>query len=280
MCATPVTRVSEYVEEVARIRDQFALQGEGIWFRGLKDSTFDLQPSFYRQTAAEEHFVVVDYMSLADPLLSDADRPRDESIKSQWQWYFLMQHYGAPTRLLDWTELPLAALYFAVRELRDPSARETLQGPPCVWLLDPGALNTFSIGEDNIVVPSGRFSREWLYRTSPEDRGGVKRRVARDFEYEGKPYSNRRPLAIYPVRQNRRILAQQGVFTVHGADDRALNVLFDWRDPVHRLERIEVDPSATEALLDQLQWLGVHELALFPELPALSEHVRRLHGIS
>lgn len=38
---------------------------------------------------------------------------------SDWEWMVIGQHFGLPTRILDWTENPLVALYFSIREKID-----------------------------------------------------------------------------------------------------------------------------------------------------------------
>jgi len=56
------------------------------------------------------------------------------------EWYFLMQHHGAPTRLLDWSEGSLAALYFAIRE-RGSKGDPNNGKDAAVFMLDPWWLN-------------------------------------------------------------------------------------------------------------------------------------------
>jgi hypothetical protein len=55
------------------------------------------------------------------------------TVESEWDEYFLMQHYGLPTRFLDWSESALVALYFAVGA--EPRRHEPSDA--AVWMLDP-----------------------------------------------------------------------------------------------------------------------------------------------
>ena len=69
----------------------------------------------------EEGVALEDFKRRAIPFVQRA--PEDN-----WQWLALAQHHGLPTRLLDWTENPLAAAFFA--------AFEHYQGDSAIYVLD------------------------------------------------------------------------------------------------------------------------------------------------
>ena len=89
-----------------------------IIYRGVSDSSFDLLPSVGRWKGPEGsriHFekqVFEDFKSRALGYLNIQPR-------NQWEWLFLAQHHGLPTRLLDWSSSPLVALRFALRDQKD-----------------------------------------------------------------------------------------------------------------------------------------------------------------
>lgn len=83
-------------------------------FRGQSDSTYNLLPGIARPKYLRDNIlkyeeeVISEFKRRATPFL-----PKSFNTKSDWEWLALAQHYKLPTRLLDWTENPLVALYFA-----------------------------------------------------------------------------------------------------------------------------------------------------------------------
>lgn len=93
----------------------------GRWsFRGQRDSRWSLMPSLLRPGVRlpdgdpkEHEKRVLAYLRRV--LSQDAALP--SAILEDEDWLLtLAQHYGIPTRLLDWTKDPLTALYFAAAD--------------------------------------------------------------------------------------------------------------------------------------------------------------------
>ena len=77
-----------------------------LYFRGEDDNSYILEPSIYRQgRIINEHKF---FNEAIDRCPEDFDR-----CETTFEKLVKMQHYGVPTRLLDITENPLIALYFA-----------------------------------------------------------------------------------------------------------------------------------------------------------------------
>jgi hypothetical protein len=106
-----------------------------LWFRGVHDATYSLVPRLYRgggdaaELLARERDMLDEFRSRSRPLL-------EGNVYSDWERLFVMQHYGVPTRLLDWSENAFFALYFAL------AAAERDRAPDAaVWVLDPARWN-------------------------------------------------------------------------------------------------------------------------------------------
>jgi hypothetical protein len=127
-----------------------------VLYRGQRVSSWKLLPKLARVSfrdqfapslrAAEER-LLEDFDRLARPHVPAAQR------WSKWDQLALAQHHGLPTRLLDWTTNPLAALWFAVRQPAEPSADGV------VWAFVTEGADYASEDEDPLSVRSTRVFR-------------------------------------------------------------------------------------------------------------------------
>lgn len=266
----PIKSIDEYLKIIKKETSQW-FEDEYLWFRGVSDTKYELIPSAYRKDielvilCGKQYTDDIEY-KLFTKFKREAIPYLEIQMNSDWDWYILMQHYGIPTRLLDWTENSLMALFFAIR-----NSKKDIN--PAVWVLQPDWLNHLSSGEvDHTIIDCNDKSYENTLKAYLP--------ISKNPLYEKFPENNinHPPLAIIPSISNRLIQTQRGTFTIH--KDSGDDIQFWNKKLKYRLFKIEIDIRYRDEIYRKLRNVGIREVTVFPDLYGLARDLKCHFGFS
>lgn len=247
--------LEQFVKHTSELRKKWLGDDVVPWFRGHERADWPLVPKFYRQLPRDRNAED----EIREEFITRAPNLSDVKPTNKWEWYFLMQHHGSPTRLLDWSEGALIGLYFAVRQSRGFH-------DAAVWMLDPWWLNGGSTGSQEVVLPGDPD-------ILAKDKRLTDRWLPTRFDKRKWAKMPRRAAAVYPGHMIRRIGAQRSCFTIHGTDVRGLDRLAS--HPKSHLIKIVIPSFRVQAIRRDLETCGIDDITVFPDLEGLSRAVTR-----
>lgn len=260
-----VATVEEFVKEATQIEQQSG----PLWFRGVSRESHKLVPSLYRRVDGKQEDELRRLEEHLNRRFRDRSMPhsfqgRDETsdvtdLQSWWR-LFTMQHYGTPTRLLDWSENALTALCFAAF-----SAPPVPTEHAVVWVLDPSLWN--NVGNANHKRP-----------VSVDEHGAR--------PYAPLPSSHQHvqsdwPLAVFGMHNSPRIITQQGTFVIFPPGKAASmeqHALANLEKGSKALRAILVMKDALPSIVQALRRLGFAQSSLYPDLHGLSADLKTEFG--
>jgi hypothetical protein len=241
-----------------------------LWYRGGCNLSHTLLPSLYRARPID-----VPRSGLSELERELVERFEERSIPYQSQplgkrgleTLFVMQHFGVPTRLLDWTENPFIGLFFAVRNVEHRIGKRgqvLYNNNAVVWVLDATKWNQAALKQQSYRGGPLNPSHEAVTAYKPI--GEIENLAPR-------------PVALYGAHNSPRIVAQQGAFMLFGSDVRPMedHVKYDGF-PEQCLTRVVLTRGVIRNIRKALFRHGISEAVLFPDLEGLARDLRRSYG--
>lgn len=232
--------------DIDAARNAIRCSRTGAFFRGHSNATYRLIPSLLRNQIASdaEHNLYHECFARANHLIA-----RDSS---SWERLAFFQHYGIPTRLLDWTESLAVALYFAVRSRPDS---------PHLWIV-----NAFLLNKTNKVTKTPRILMAGLDAIPDYHDCFIKIDDRTEWPY-------RFPVFMQIPWTKERLRAQSAFFTFHPGSGS----LDD--DCPKYVRKVDIPLEAIPGVNQFLETAGITDHTVFPDFVGLANYLRNRYRV-
>ena len=206
------------------------------------------------------------------------DLPQPEDVAD---WLALIQHYGGPTRLLDFTYSLYVAAFFAT---------ESAWGDAAIWCIDTNAI--FSTAKEKLNAHN--------FGAISDIRGQMTKRFNELRVQEQVPLG---VLHVEPDKMHERMYQQQGLFmaptdpnrpflenlaamlecdtslfhsnrTCRWSEELGLSLTFDGEDEPISVVKLPLPREWHEEILDELGYMNITAATLFPGLEGFARSLR------
>ena len=246
-------------------------------FRGHSSLEYKLLPSIFREASVNCSITTTKYSQLEFNILSDfiseANRfTKEISSDNYIAWLEIAQHFGVPTRLLDFTENPLVALYFACESLSSNDA--------AVCILNVPSYNKKFYDYNTYFVLNNLSKQNVNSIVNSEI-------VCQDFQtpHYNNPYFLQFPWVYKPCYIEERMTLQSSIFMLWAARqndlesfmDKSNFLLFD-KNVENKEEgilgKVIIPNNIKKHIIEQLNLLGVNEKSIYPGLDGIGKYIR------
>lgn len=238
----PIHTWQEFIDRTAAL-DGWAFRGERHAWAQLSSSLSRYFSEFVPDAASwteREKRALRIFRRKAHNYLSN-----EAVLQEELRTVALMQHHGAPTRLLDFTKSPFVAAFFALERAIGTSAVYALN-TPALWHAVP--------------------------RERPElTREAIDPRLPGKFEYYFMQNVHEVVWVGEPMQMDRRLVAQSGMFAVPGLLDRPLDQILDgYATDAPLMQKLLLPPSIRDEAMRTLYRMNITHASLFPDLDGLA----------
>lgn len=222
------------IDDFDRWRSQLSHKTQHILFRG-QSFTWPLLPSICRGVKASD--IVHTEKLLIQEFKKSAGRCLHKKPDNDWDWLVVAQHHGLPTRLLDWTDSPYIALWFALDNASSNNSR------PVVWVMTP-------LSEDFITRKELATAR---------------------------PFTGSRTKLFETSFKIPRVEAQRGCFALMKHINSSKSGFVPLEKNKHlknRLSKVYIEPTSINQIRIALEARGINQSRVYPDIDQVAKEIK------